>query len=198
MKSLSLVKPHLIVMVGIPGSGKSFFADHFADTFNAPLVSSGRIRHELFNEPAFDSNEQAIIRRMSDYMLDELYKTHRTLVYEGTADTRTDRQAITKRSRSAGYETLFVWVQTESTTARKRVEKAIKGNTAIRSDSFDIALKHFSAPRPSEKAVVISGKHTYASQLKIVLKRLVEPRVELVEKQTPPERTIQKRTIEVR
>ncbi len=198
MKSLSLSKPHVIVMVGIPGSGKSFFAEQFADTFKAPLVSNGRLRYELFNEPTYSNDEQAIISRVSDYMLDELYKTQRTFIFEGLADARMDRQLITKKARAAGYEPLFIWVQTESSTARLRVKKAAPGKTTISPSQFDSALKRFSAPHSSEKAVVISGKHTYASQLRIVLKRLVEPRVELVEGQVPQARPIEGRTIVVR
>ncbi|MBC7943223.1 AAA family ATPase [Candidatus Saccharibacteria bacterium] len=198
MKSLNLSKPHVIVMVGIPGSGKSFFAEHFAETFNAPLISFGRLRDELFNEPTYSSDEQAVIRRVSDYMLDELFKTHRTIILEGVADTRTDRQEIVKRSRHAGYTPLFVWVQTESSTARLRVTKAVKGKSTITENQFDIALRRFTSPNASEKAVVISGKHTYASQLKIVLKRLVEPRVEILEKQIHAPRATENRTIIVR
>ncbi|MEP7205079.1 MAG: AAA family ATPase [Candidatus Saccharibacteria bacterium] len=198
MKSLSLTKPHVIVMVGIPGSGKSYFADRFAETFNAPLISYGRIRDELFNVPTYNDDENTIIGRVSDYMLGELYKTHRTFIYEGPADSRTERQAIARLARTVGYEALFVWVQTESATAQSRVKKAVHGKVTISPAQFDSALKHFSAPHASEKAIVISGKHTYASQLRIVLKRLVEPRIENVDNLTPPARPVAHRTIEVR
>lgn len=198
MKSLSLSKPHVIVMVGIPGSGKSFFAEHFAETFGTPLVSFGRLRDELFNQPTYDTDEKAIIGRVADYMVEELHKTHQTFIYEGTADARTERQEIAKQARSAGYETLFVWVQTESTTAKLRTAKAIKGKSTVSPAQFDAALKHFSPPHANEKAVVISGKHTYASQLRIVLKRLVAPRVEEVSTQAPPARPSGNRTITVR
>ena len=45
MKSLQLDKPHAIVMVGIPGSGKSFFADKFSAMFNAPYVEQMVLDH---------------------------------------------------------------------------------------------------------------------------------------------------------
>lgn len=198
MKSLSLSKPHVIVMVGIPGSGKSFFAEHFAETFNAPLISYGQLRTELFDQPLYTDGETETIQRISDYVLDQLYKTNRTFIYEGAASSRTERQEITKKARSVGYEPLFIWVQTESTTAKLRIQKAGKGKTTISPAQFDRALKHFSAPHANEKAVVISGKHTYASQLRIVLKRLVEPRIEIIDKQSPPNRPPEGRTILVR
>jgi predicted kinase len=178
MKSLSLSKPHLIIMVGIPGSGKSYFAEHFADTFKAPIVSSHRFRKELFNNPTFSKDENEIISRVADYMLDEVLKTGRTIVYEGQTDFRADRANIAKKSKDAGYEPLFVWVQTEPSTAKNRATKPNPDKPNINNEQFNEMLKRFSTPHQSEKTVVISGKHTYASQLKIVLKRLVEPRLQ--------------------
>lgn len=184
MKSLSLSKPHLIIMVGIPGSGKSFFAEHFADTFKAPIVSFHRLRQELFNSPTFSKNEDEIINQVANCMLDEILKTGRTILYEGQTNLRTDRTLITKKSHDAGYEPLFVWVQTEPATAKKRAAKPSVGKPALSAEKFDDKLKQFSAPHRTEKAIVISGKHTYASQLKIVLKHLVGSRPQINERES--------------
>ena len=178
MKSLSLSKPHVIVMVGIPGSGKSFFAEHFAGTFNAPIINYARLHKELFGSSTNNSENEAIINKVANYLFDEVLKTGRTIVYDGQTDLRTERAIIAKKSRDAGYEPLLVWVQTESVTAKKR---AIK--THLSAEQFDHAMKRFSAPHQSEKAIVISGKHTYNSQLKIILKHLVEPRAQIIERQ---------------
>ena len=166
--------PHLVVMVGIPGSGKSFFADHFASTFSAPIVSSKTIRSALVQTPSFSASEQAAVRRISYYLLDELLKTGQTFVYDSMSDARTDRQEIIRKAKLAGYHVLFVWVQTESATARIRATKQSKDKASVISDEqFTHFVKHFTVPSSVEKPIVISGKHTYASQLKIVLSRLV-------------------------
>lgn len=176
MKSLSANKPRLIAMVGIPGSGKSYFAEHFAETFKAPIVSFHHFRYELFNEPNYGDDECEIINRVANLMLDELLKTGRTILYEGKTNTRNERLALAKKSRDAGYEALFVWVQTDIETAQKRATKSSDDKTAMTVEQFERQIKKFIPPNQLEKIVVISGKHTYASQLKIVLKRLVEPR----------------------
>jgi len=175
MKSLNLTKPHLIIMVGIPGAGKSFFAEHFTDTFKAPIVSSEKMRRELFKLPKFSKEEDLIISKITNCMLDQVLKTNRTIVYVGKTSSETDRAVISKKAREADYEPLFIWVQTEPAAAKKRAIKRTDGLSTITADQFDLSLKKFSTPIHKKNTIVISGKHTYPSQLKIVLKRLAGP-----------------------
>jgi predicted kinase len=176
MKSSEANKPHLIVTVGIPGAGKSFFAEHFADIFKAPIISFDLLRRQIFTNPAFNDDEDEIIARVANHVLDEVLKTKRTTIYEGRSSLRADRLAIAKKAREAGYDPLFVWVQTEPNSARLRATKASIEKPAISNEQFEHLVKKFTAPNPAEKPIVISGKHTFASQLKIVLKHLIEPR----------------------
>jgi predicted kinase len=167
MKPSSQSKPHLIITVGIPGSGKSFFAEHFADTFKAPIVS-----YERFLQSGYSLKEDSLISLMS-YILGEILKTGQTAVYDGPSDSRSERIELAKSARLAGYEPLLVWVQTDEETAKKRATKTDdKHKIAISNEEFEKIAKKFSPPHKIEHAVVISGKHNYASQLKIVLRNL--------------------------
>ncbi len=185
MKPLSLASPHLIIMVGIPGSGKTFFAEHFATTFNAPYINFDAISETVLGTKTNDSSEQTVINAISNYLLEQLLKTGQTIVYEGVTDSRTARQALTKVARDKGYEPLFVWVQTESVSAKARSIRPQKGKNVLSSGDYDAILRRFTPPNSAEKAIVISGKHTYASQLKIVLKRLVVARTSSSESVSP-------------
>jgi predicted kinase len=175
MKPSGTTKPHMIIMVGIPGSGKSYFAEKFAETFKSPVINFGRIHKTLFANPKFDEIEEIIVKKAADYMLSEMLKTGRTIIFKGPTGKKSDRIEIAKKARSSGYDPIFVWVQTDSVTARKRATKSIDGRPPMTDVRFDNYLKQFSAPHASERAVVISGKHTYNSQLKIVLKSIVKP-----------------------
>lgn len=183
MRSLSLSVPHVVVMVGIPGSGKSFFAERFSETFSVPLVSWGMIRDVLFNEATHADDEYEIINRVGQHMLAQLFQTGATLLYEGGCLTHDSRKDLAAIIRKAGYEPLFVWVQTDLATTRAR---ALKHGTPA--DVHAAAVSIFTPPKDKEPFVVISGKHTYASQLKIVLKQLSSQRVAAVAKSQPVRR----------
>lgn len=181
-------------MVGIPGSGKSFFAEHFAVTFNAPYVSFGRIAEQVFSSNGIDNIDT--VAAVADYLLAELLKTGQTVIYEGETDSRVNRQSLIKLARDNGYEPLMVWVQTESLASKDRAVRQRKAKT-LTSEQFDSAIKRFTPPNVTEKAVVISGKHTYASQLKIVLNRLTSSRKGTVETQ-PAVFQAERRSIPIR
>lgn len=171
MKSLSLAKPHLIVMVGVPGAGKSFFAERFSHTFSVPLVSWKAIRRELFDNPHFDANEDILVDRVAHHMLSELFKTGAVVVYEADIQSEDHREEVADQAKKAGYETLFVWVQIDAGTAKSRAAKS-----GLRPTQYQRYEKSFAPFKQSDTPVVISGKHTYASQLKIVLTKLSMPR----------------------
>ena len=76
MKPLTPASPHAIIMVGIPGSGKSTFAEHFADTFQAPIVSQTKLKNDFSLAIGDAELLQASI-------LGEFLKTHRTVLIDG-------------------------------------------------------------------------------------------------------------------
>ena len=195
MKSLSLSKPHLIIVVGIPGSGKSFFADKFPETFHAPIVSHGRIADHLEH----DSDAAGAIALDQ---LNELVKTHQSIFLDGLADSRTTRSDLARGARTAGYGCLIVWVQTDPATAKNRSSRKNTDTNSrqLSGADYDHAAKQFVPPTAIERPVVISGKHTYATQAKVVLKRLSEPRAAISKQTVAPVRPDQpnRRNITIR
>jgi predicted kinase len=159
-------------MVGLPGAGKSYFAERFAETFKASFVSLDLISQKIFSGLVGSLNEVETTSRTAEYLLDELLKTRQTIIYDGHANSRSRRDLLTKKARSFGYEPLFVWVQTDLVTAQKRISRPNANKQIMSIEQFQAAIKHFSQPHSSENTVVISGRQTYTNQLKIVLKYL--------------------------
>lgn len=184
MKSLSPNQPLVIMMLGVPGAGKSFFARQFAETFNAPLVSLDRLRFELFAEPHFNKDEELLIERLALQQIEELLKTHKTFIVDGAASTRVSRTIIDRMANKQDYGRLIIWVQTDPLTTKSRSLRRSperpydEFNAALTPDLYERLVKRVTPPAPHENYIVISGKHTYATQAKIVLKKLAAPRDE--------------------
>lgn len=182
MKSLSLSKPLIMITMGYPGAGKSFFARQFADMFGAPLVSYDRLRYELFTEPSYSPDEHAVVQQIGQYMVNELAKTSRTLIVDGGGSSRAERQSLIMLARKQGYSTLVVWVQTDLTTCGMRAIKRNpnklddKFNTSLTDEQFNAQVKRLAKPSVYEDTVVISGKHTFSTQARTVLKKITTPR----------------------
>ena len=160
MQSLRLARPHAIMMVGIPGSGKTFFAAKFAEMFHAPYVDS------LVIEALAQDSEAA--GKLISIIMGEVAKCGQTFVFEGNSDSRVRRTEFFRWARSRGFQPLLIWVQTDQVTSLSRTLK----NGSLNKDEFHDYLRDFSAPHPDEQAIVISGKHTFNSQLKVVLSYL--------------------------
>ncbi|MDB5176431.1 MAG: hypothetical protein JWN75_99 [Candidatus Saccharibacteria bacterium] len=163
MKSLQLDKPHILVVVGLPGAGKTFFAKQFSGTFNAPYIDYNHYRQLLNNDQLGD--------QVTGELLDQLFLTRQTIIMDNRGNQRLDRRELTLFAHKKGYEVLYVWVQTEPLTAEQR---AVTSKTATMTRrEFDERTRQFEILTKGELYLVISGKHTYASQARVVLKKLV-------------------------
>lgn len=166
MNSLQLKKPHMIVVVGLPGAGKSFFGSQFSDTFNAPFLDYDHYRRVVGDTDAGNG--------LASDALAQLFRTKQTLVVEGIGNDKDERHDIAISAKKHGYEPMYVWVQTEPQTSLKRALSST--TTPITNQRFIELAEKFDILQKNEPYVVISGKHTYASQARTVLKKLVSDR----------------------
>ena len=177
MKHLSLSTPRVIFLLGIPGAGKTYFARKFSNTFKAPFIDIEVIRKTLNPKPEYSKQEDDLVSNLAYLQMIELFKTKHTFLYEGGLEVRAERQRLAKFVIKAGYEPLFVWVQTEFNTAEKRAIKGAPGHSKehiISPERFDQVVNRFTTPDKTEKPVVLSGKHTYTTQARTLLRSIAE------------------------
>lgn len=173
------------MMVGLPGSGKSFFASQFANTFNAPYI-------DALTLTSYSKDIKSAMKIITNFA-GQIARTGQTFIYEGDTDSRAMRNEFAQFARRNGYQPLIVWVQVDEKTAKDRTLKSGK----MDEDTFESIKKSFSPPHPAEKPVVISGKHTYASQAKVILARLSHSKPASVPSPRQPDTPV-RRTVTVR
>lgn len=186
MKTLSLARPLILIVVGLPGAGKSFFARQFSEMFGAPMVSFDRLRFELFKKALLNPDELDIVRRLANYQIEELVKTRRSFLIDGGASSLADRQKLEQLAKKHDYDTFVIWVQTDETTSRSRATKRSTKrlddvlSPSISESAWSNFAKRFAQPT-RESHMVISGKHAFSTQAKMVLRKLTTPHVKEAE-----------------
>lgn len=178
MKQLQLTPPLLILTMGYPGAGKTFFARQVSEEYGIPRISQDVIRFELFEQPTFAKEESEIIDRVQHYAVSELMKAKVTIICEGTYLEAAQRKSVYELATKNGYRVLTVWLQTDVQTAAARSMHRDRRNQDSK-HSFELSKDTFlkiraTLQRPSEKEdfVVISGKHAFKSQALTMLRKI--------------------------
>lgn len=149
-----------ILVFGAPCSGKTTFSEQFATQFNATFYDLDSLQQE-----------HNLSRQFILLLVSEIAKTGATLVLEGGNDTEKDRKELVEILRNAGYTPTLIWIQTDVSTIRMRLKNKLKSVEKAK-QVYEARVKALEAPSNAEAPIVLSGKHTYPTQLKQVLTQL--------------------------
>jgi predicted kinase len=179
MQKIVTTKPVLVMLYGFPGAGKTHFAAQLAESLSAAHVHGDRIRHELFEEPKFDNDENDIVEHLSVYMAQEFLKAGVSVVFDGNASRLTQRRTLRDITRKAHAEPILIWLQIDTDSAQQRInsrDRRKNENKYARTydqASFEAHASQMQNPS-NEEYIVISGKHTYNTQRSAVIKKMYE------------------------
>lgn len=178
MKNLQLTPPLLLITMGYPGAGKTYFARQFSELYNIPRLSEDVLRYELFEKPLFNQDETEIIQRINNYSLTQLMKTRQTVICEGNFLSLAHRKSIYELATIHGYRTLTIWLQTDIETSMQRAASRDRRNPdnrysfPIDHHTFNKIVSTLERPIEKEQTIVISGKHSFQSQSLTVLRKI--------------------------
>ena len=159
-KSHSPSGQRAILVFGAPCSGKTTFSEQFAAQFNATFYDLDALKEK-----------HNLSRQFILLLISEIAKTGATLIIEGGIDTEKDLRELTEVLRAAGYTPTLIWMQTDVSTIRMRLKNKLKSVEKAKT-VYDNRIKTLEAPSDAEAPIVLSGKHTYHTQLKQVLTQL--------------------------
>jgi hypothetical protein len=173
-------KPLFIMLYGYPGAGKSYFARQLSERLQAAHVQDGRIRNELFEAPRYDKQENEAITHLMDYMAEQFLGAGVSVIYDTNAMRSSQRRALREAARKAHVEPMIIWVQIDVESAFSRVAGRDRRRTddkyamPLDRTTFDKITGNMQNPTRDENYIVISGKHSFKTQLNSIVKRLRE------------------------
>jgi predicted kinase len=188
---ISTTKPTLIMLYGYPGAGKTYFARQLSEDIQLAHVQADRIRHELFESPRYDKQENDAIEQLMDYMTEEFLSAGVSVVYDTNAARFNKRRFLRDVARHKKAEVLLVWLQVDIESAfvrsikRDRRKADDKYAQQLDRTTFDSLMHTMQNPQITEDYIVLSGKHSFSSQRNAIMKRLEERKLILPSDQNP-------------
>jgi predicted kinase len=183
MHKIEPEKPVLILLYGFPGSGKTFFSRQFCQEVHAAHLEEDRIRFELFEKPRYSKQENYALGRIMDYMTGEFLSAGISVIYDTNAMRVGQRRTMREIAKKYKAEVLIVWFQLDADTSylrnakrdRRQLDDRFAAGYSV--EQFKEIAAHMQPPEPTEEFIVVSGKHTYASQKSGVVKKLADKQI---------------------
>ncbi len=183
--------PLLVTFVGVPGSGKTYFATRLTERLHAVRLNSDAMRLAIFG--SLDAIEKAYQERprqvnsyvfgAMDYVARELLHAGTSVVYEGIQRTKSDRTHMEQLAGAAGARIVLVSVTVDEEVA---INRTINRPADRQTRQFDEAkarevVTHFrehTEPFDDLNYVInIDGTHTFAEQYASFQAQLSQPTV---------------------
>lgn len=113
----------IIAVMGLPGSGKSFFAHHLADSIGAAYLSSDRIRKELSEQPGYSPQQKEKVYQELFERAAQQLNFEKTVVLDATFHLKSRRTALAKLAWKKGVSLCWIEIIADEGIIRHRLSK---------------------------------------------------------------------------
>lgn len=175
-------KPLLVMFLGVPGSGKTFFASQLAKKLNAVRLNGDTMRLAIFGsveniERVYNSESRPILNRYVfnaiDYATEQVLFHGDTVVYDAHHNMRKTRLGLEELAKRCEAIPIVVKIVTPYDTALVRGQ-----NREARADQRQLSAekmrevmerhqKNTDEPEESENVIEISGEIPFEEQYKL-------------------------------
>ncbi|MBN9385584.1 MAG: AAA family ATPase [Chitinophagaceae bacterium] len=112
----------VVLVMGLPGSGKSYFAVRLAELTEAVYINSDRIRKELLSDLHYTDEEKLMVYDEMLRLAERSVTDRRQVVLDATFYTRSIRDKFTQALQELG-ETAFIEVVADEELIRERLKR---------------------------------------------------------------------------
>jgi hypothetical protein len=115
------VEPPLIIVSGLPGTGKSFFCHKLAERLSFLILASDTLRKILFPSPQYKENENKRLFSACHALIEELLSKGIPVIFDATNLLERHREYYYRAAERAGAKLILVWVEAPTEVVRQRL-----------------------------------------------------------------------------
>ena len=115
------VEPPLVVVSGLPGTGKSFFCRKLAERLPFVILASDALRRTLFPSPLYDDAECKQLFRASHALIDELLRKGIPVIFDATNLLERHREYLYHIAEKVGAKLILVSIEAPPEVVRQRL-----------------------------------------------------------------------------
>jgi hypothetical protein len=120
--------PALIVVSGLPGSGKSYFSRRLAERLPLPIIESDAMRQILSAKPDYSQAESGRLFRACHALIDELLSKGISVIFDATNLIERNREQLYRIADSAGAKLIMVRLDAPTEVIQQRLERRRNGD----------------------------------------------------------------------
>ena len=119
-------QPVLLLLTGLPGTGKSYLARRLSEFLPFVVIESDQVRKTLFPEPRYTAQESRLVHRTCHALMWKLLKKGIRVIYDATNLIEYHRELVYRIANKTGARLVVV-----KTVAR---EEVVRERLGIRED----------------------------------------------------------------
>jgi predicted kinase len=112
----------IVIVLGLPGSGKSYFASRLAEVIQADYINSDHVRKQMFSKRIYSEQEKGAVYDAMLEKMKTLVKLNKDLVIDATFQREDSRQLFIRQLRGK-VELFFIEITANPDLIRRRLKK---------------------------------------------------------------------------
>ena len=129
-----VVKPVIVLVSGLPGTGKSFFCRKLAEKVPLLILESDRLRKTIFVSPDYSPEESTRLFNACYTLVDEILREGVSIIFDATNLSERHRERIYNIADKNGAKLIIVEVKAPADVIYQRLH-----NRSMGADSNDIS-----------------------------------------------------------
>ena len=122
-----VAKPFLVVVSGLPGTGKSYFSRKLANHLPFVILASDALRKTLFPSPKYDVGENQRLFSALHLLIEDLLSISMPVLLDATNLVERHRERLYHIADKFRVKLILVRVDTPSEVVQKRLEARVEG-----------------------------------------------------------------------